>query len=589
MVYVAPVDSLSFGKLPPYRPRTFLAPEQTLASWHDIQPLFDRLEAKLHQVTAPTEMEKFLKAWSELNAALEEESTRRYIAMTCNTEDKKAEEAYLEFIEQIEPQIKPRQFKLTKEFIGHSATAGLPKPRYEVLMRDAAVKVELFRPENVPLETEEAKLSQEYQKIVGSLTVHFEGREQTLVRMEKYQERVERALRKQAWELTTNRRFAEAATFDRLYAQLIQLRHQIGLNAGFKDYQDYTFRKLHRFDYTPADCEAFHEAVEHEVMPVVLRLQAQRRENLRLDTLRPWDLSTDQLGREPLKPFENAQDMISRAQRIFDKLDSELSQGFRQMDQLRLLDLSNRKHKAPGGYQSTLTEARLPFIFMNAVGLHRDVETILHEAGHAFHALATREEDLHAYRSPPIEFCEVASMSMELLAGEFLGEFYNPAEAARANRASLEGIITVLPWICIVDAFQSWVYTHPQHSGEERSAAWLRLMNRFGGEVDWSGYEHIRATLWHRQLHIFTDPFYYIEYGIAQLGALQVWANALRNGRAAALRQYKAGLALGASRPLPELFAAAGCRFKFDKPTLASLMQVVSNQLDKLPSTPSPS
>ena len=159
------------------------------------------------------------------------------------------------------------------------------------------------------------------------------------------------------------------------------------------------------------------------------------------------------------------------------------------MRDLHLLDLDNRKGKAPGGYQSTLAEARLPFIFMNAVGIQRDVETILHEAGHAFHALAARDEDLYAYRSAPIEFCEVASMSMELLGNEFIEKFYQPGDARRARRDHLEGIIEIFPWIATVDAFQHWIYSHPGHSRAERQKAWLDLMDRFGGDVDWSGYE----------------------------------------------------------------------------------------------------
>jgi oligoendopeptidase F len=273
--------------------------------------------------------------------------------------------------------------------------------------------------------------------------------------------------------------------------------------------------------------------------------------------------------------------MVSNTQRIFDHLDRELAAGFRRMQELHLLDLSNRKGKAPGGYQSTLAEARVPFIFMNAVGLQRDVETILHEAGHAFHALATRNEDLHAYRSAPIEFCEVASMSMELLGSEFLEEFYPSAEANRARLTHLEGIVGVFPWIATVDAFQHWIYTHPGHTRAERTGAWLALMDRFGGAVDWSGYDAARANLWHRQLHIFIHAFYYIEYGIAQLGALQVWSNSKR-GKIAALAGYKSALALGGSRPLPELFAAAGCRFDFSRETISPLVGMVREELEKL-------
>ena len=447
--------------------------------------------------------------------------------------------------------------------------------------------VELFRPENVALETEEAKLCQQYQKLSGSLTVNFRGEEKTLVQMGRYLEEPDRALRQEAWELVAKRRLQEAEKFEDIFDQLIELRERIARNAGFKNYRDYAFRRLGRFDYTPEDCARFHDAVAREVMPVVRELQAARRRQLGLDKLhpghlRPWDLAVDPQNRPPLKPFAEVGEMVSRTQKIFDRLDGELAGGFRQMQDLHLLDLDNRKGKAPGGYQSTLSESRLPFIFMNAVGQQRDVETILHEAGHAFHALATRDEDLHAYRNgPPIEFCEVASMSMELLGNEFIEEFYSAADASRARRVHLEGVVGVFPWIATVDEFQHWIYTHPGHSRAERAAAWLELMDRFGGDVDWSGYEAARAHLWHRQLHIFIHPFYYIEYGIAQLGALQVWANSKRD-KVKALDDYKKSLALGGSRPLPELFAAAGCKFEFSAATIKPLIQLARSELAKL-------
>src|SRR5258706_469182 len=399
--------------------------------------------------------------------------------------------------------------------------------------------------------------------------------------MARLLEQPDRPLRQQAWELVAHWRLQEAGKFEDIFDKLLALREQIAANAGFKSYLDYAFRNRGRFDYTPDDCRKFHDAIDLEVVPLLRRLQSDRKELLRLDSLRPWDLSVDPLNRPALRPFESADQMVDRTQNIFDRLDRGLSAGFKTMRDYRLLDLDNRKGKAPGGYQSTLNEARLPFVFMNAVGLQRDVDTMLHEAGHAFHALATRGEDIYPYRSAPIEFCEVASMSMELLGNEFLEEFYSAPEANRARRKHLEGIVEVFPWIATVDAFQHWIYTHPGHSRVDRSKAWLALMDRFGGSTDWSGYEKARANLWHRQLHIFLHPFYYVEYGIAQLGALQVWANSKRD-KAGALAAYQRGLALGGSRPLPELFQAAGCKFDFSVATVKPLIQMVQSELEKL-------
>jgi oligoendopeptidase F len=575
------MNLLPFGPLPPYEPRRFVPSKTDLGDWAPIGQLFDALEARAAKCHTAADLEGWLRDWSELSAALDEESSRRYIAMTCHTEDAEAERAYLDFVEQIEPQLKPRQFTLAAIYLAHPGRRHLPAQRYEVFDRERHVQVELFRPENVPLETEETKLSQQYQKLSGSLAVHFRGEEKTLQQMAPYLEEPERPLCQEAWELVANRRLQEADTFDEIFDRMLNLREQIARNAGFSNYIDYVFRAQCRFDYTPADCLRFHDAIESEIMPLVREFQAERREQLGLPSLCPWDLDVDPMGRPPLRPFTQADQMVSKTQRIFDRLDGALAQGFRQMQELRLLDLDNRKGKAPGGYQSTLNEARLPFIFMNAVGVQRDVETILHEAGHAFHALATRDDPLLAYRSAPIEFCEVASMSMELLGGEFLDEFYPPAGIQRARRAHLEGIIRFFPWMATVDAFQHWLYTHPGHSRAERAGAWLALMDRFGGDVDWRGHERARAHLWHRQLHIFLHPFYYVEYGIAQLGALQVWANS-KQDRAKALADYQKGLALGGSRPLPELFAAAGCRFDFSVETVRPLVAMVRQELARL-------
>lgn len=575
------MNLLPFDRLPAYEPRRYVPDGIDLGDWREIAPLFDYLELRAPQCQTVSELEQWILDNGELSAVLDEEASKRYIAMTCHTDNPDAEKAYLHFVEEIDPKLKPRQFKLSELYLSHPLREQLPQERYAVFDRSTRVQVELFRPENVPLETEEAKVSQQYQKLSGSLTVQFRGEEKTLVQMSRYLEEPDRALRQEAWELVTTRRLREADKFEEQFEQLLKLREQIAANAGFSNYRDYAFRARGRFDYTPEDCLKFHEAIEQGVMPVLRQLQTERRRQLQLPALRPWDLAVDPRNLPPLRPFEEVTALVAKTQAIFDRLDPELARGFQTLQNLRLLDLANRKGKAPGGYQSTLSESRLPFIFMNAVGVQRDVETILHEAGHAFHALATRPEDLYAYRSAPIEFCEVASMSMELLGNEHLDTFYDAADAKRARRDHLEGVIEVFPWIATVDAFQHWIYTHPGHRRAERTAAWLELMDRFGGEVDWSGYEASRANLWHRQLHIFIHPFYYIEYGIAQLGALQVWANSKRD-KAQALRQYQSGLALGGARPLPELFVTAGCQFDFSRGTVQPLVQLVETELAQL-------
>jgi len=623
------MNLLPFGKLAAHRPRTFVPQNLDLGDWPQIAPLFDQLEARAAQVKSAAELERWLLDWSELSAALDEEASRRYIAMTCHTDNSDAEQAYLHFVEHVEPQLKPRQFALEKIYIrrrdelrrdefhesqnfqfgtrGTRPSEARPSEnRYFVFDRDVKNHVELFRPENVALETEDAKLCQQYQKLIGAQTVNFHGEEKTLVQMGRYLEEPDRALRQEAWELVARRRLQDADKCEDIFDELVKLRAQIASNAGFENYRDYAHRQKCRFDYTPADCVKFHAAIESEIVPAVREIQNERKRHLKLETLRPWDLAVDPQNRAPLKPFAEVGEMVSRTQKIFNRLDAKLARDFQQLQELKLLDLDNRKGKAPGGYQQNLSEARVPFIFMNAIGVQRDVETLLHEAGHAFHAQAAREEDLYAYRNAPIEFCEVASMAMELLGNEFLEEFYPAtevaqasrlcdgtrhtgetpgplpsAEASRARKTHLEGVIGFFPWMAVVDAFQHWIYTHASHTRAGRRAAYLQLLDRFGGIVDWSGHAEARAYSWHRQLHFFTHPFYYVEYGIAQLGALQVWANSRRD-HAKAVRDYKKSLALGGSRPLPELFHAAGCSFQFDAATIKPLIQMAGNELKKL-------
>lgn len=554
-------------------------------NWENLRPLYQGLlDRPVADVRA---LQLLLLDRSELDAAVSEAGTLLEINMTCHTDDAAANAAYSAFVENVAPQLKAISFELDKKIVGHPAAAQLDQERYAVLLRDLRLGVELFRPENIPIETELTKLAQEFQQIAGAMTVQFHGQERTLPQMSKYQEETDRQQREDAFRTVAQRRLLERERFDDLFDRMLKLRHQTALNAGFANYRDFAHRAKRRFDYTVADCDAFAESVELSVVPAMRRLNAQRAAALGLDRLRPWDLSVDVLGRAPLRPFATAEDMVARSHKVFQRMDAGLGSLFGALRAGvagdKCLDLDSRKGKAPGGYQANRDRKRIPFIFMNATGVQRDVETMVHEAGHAFHALLCRAEPLVAYRAEiPLEFCEVASMSMELTCHEFLDEFYGPVEADRARRNHLEGIAIILPWIATIDQFQHWIYTHPDHSRADRSAAWNALLDRFYADVDWTGLEEVRASLWHRQLHVFTSPFYYIEYGIAQLGALQLWAN-YRTDPAAAIRDYKAGLRLGGSRPLPELFKAAGLDFDFSAPRVQRTWRQVEQVLETLP------
>ncbi len=562
--------------------RRFIVTDTDMGDWPQVEPFFSALEAR--PLGTRGELEAWLLDVSELAACLSEEESGRYVAMTCRTDDAEAEARFLHFIEEIQPRCKPRWQRLRERYVASPARKALAPERYAVYDRSTATAVEIFREENVPLQTEDQKLDQQYQKICGAMTVEYEGKEQTLQQMARYQQQPDRAVREETWKLVVGRRLREREALDGLFDRMIALRTEAARNAGFDHYRDYRFKELERFDYTPGDCAALHDAIEAVGVPAYRGLQRERRVKLGVDRLRPWDLSVDPMGRAPLRPFEKVETLSSGCSTIFHRIDPALGEQFDAMAGAGWLDLENRKGKAPGGYQCTFDAQRRPFIFMNAVGLHRDVETLLHEGGHAFHALACREEPLMTYRHCGMEMAEVASMSMELFAYEHLDVFYQGDELARARREQLEGIVQVFPWIATIDAFQHWLYTHPDHTHDERTAAWLSLLERFGGIEDWTGHEAAREAMWQRQLHLFGVPLYYVEYGIAQIGALQLWQKARRD-RAAALSGYQAALALGGSCPLPELWAAAGLRFDFSRETLEPLIRAVLDELKTLDET----
>lgn len=563
---------------------TTLVPSGLDASrWENIEPIVRALLDRA--VSNPAEFERWLLDRSELDAACAESRAMLSIAMTCQTDDAEKAGAYTRYLEEVPPRLRPLAFELDRKQAALHAAIPLDPRRYAVLERSVRTDVELFRAENVPLMTDVEKMTQEFQTIAGAMTVTFDGAERTLPQMAPYLQKTDRSVRESAWRLITGRRLRDKDTLDALFDRMIEVRSAIAKNAGFDDYRGYTFRAMRRFDYTPGHCEAYHAAVEKHVVPMLRRLAERRQRHLSLTSLRPWDMSVDEKGRPPLKPFTTGEDLLRRTKRVFARMDPGLNEMFKSLGENGTpglcLDLDARKGKAPGGYQEMLHRSRRPFIFMNAASVHNDMVTLVHEAGHAFHSMLCKDEPLVAYREAPIEFCEVASMSMETLTMPYWDEYYSsPADRARARREQLERVVTILPWIAQIDAFQHWIYLNPGHTHDERNAHWLHLDARFGSPIDWSGLDEARAWLWQRQLHLFVHPFYYIEYGIAQLGALGLWLHSLEKGQAAALERYKRSMALGGSRPLPELFDAAGLPFDFGDATIARLMAAVDREME---------
>jgi oligoendopeptidase F len=566
-------------------PRTatsdFVPPDLDCSDFANIKPYYEKLLAR--DIDSNEDLEQWLIDYGELEATVGEAHTQRYIAMTCQTDDLEKAREYREFEEQVVPQIKPLAFALNQKFVNCDERGKLDPQRYTVLDRDLANEVELFREENVPLETKLAGLSQDYDTICGAMTVTVDGEELTLPQAGKLLEETDRDLRERVWRALAERRLQDADKIRDIYDEMRPIRQQIAENAGFENFRDFAFRALRRFDYTPAMCEEFHRGVEAHVVPVRKRLLEERAETMGLESVRPWDVAVDPQGRAPLRPFETADQLVENAHAVFASLDESLSELFAELRDGTSLDLESRKGKAPGGYQATRYRQRKPFIFMNAAGTARDVETMLHEAGHAFHTMLSRHDPLNHYRNAyGAEIAEVASMSMELLTYDFMDSFYSEEENLRYRRKHLEGIVQVLCWIAQIDAFQHWIYTHPKHTPAERDKVWLELDERFGAGVDWSGLEQYRREYWQRQLHLFGVPFYYIEYGIAQLGALQLWLQFKEEPRTA-LTNYRNALSLGASKPLPDLFGAAELPFDFGPDVIARCMKTVEEELEGLP------
>jgi len=567
--------------LQPAHPRSFVPAGAKLGDWAQLEPLFFKLEADAAKIKSSRGLQDWILKCSELGAAVDQEGATRYINKSCDTESAEIKKAFLHFVEEIEPKSKPHWQKLKELVLKSPFHERLPQKRWAVFLRAIKNEFDLFRPENVALQVEESKLETQYQETMAAMTVQFQGKEQTLQQMGRYLEEPDRSLREQVWNLIRERRLQDREKLEQIFDALLELREQIARNAGLPTYREYAFRQKNRFDYTPKECEDFHDAVAELVVPLARKLQKRRAKLLGVKPLRPWDSGVDAKNRPPLKPFTDVGQLVDKCYSIFNRIHPDLAKDYDILRKQRLLDLDSRKGKQPGGYQCSLEEARVPFIFMNAVGLQPDVETMLHEAGHAFHALAVRDEPLLNYRSAPMEFCEVASMSMELLGAPHLTEFYSEADAARARRTHMEGIVGLLPWIATIDAFQHWIYTHPGHSRDERKAHWLSLLDRFGGIENWSGIEDGRAYLWHRQGHLFGLPFYYIEYGIAQLGALQLWLKSKKDTNAA-VTNYRKALSLGGSRPLPDLFKAAKLKFDFGPKTVKPLVRAVQKELKSL-------
>nr|WP_198172925.1 M3 family oligoendopeptidase [Hymenobacter ginkgonis] len=562
-------------------PRQYLPEEFFVTEWASLEPFFQELQGRV--VADAAALERWLLDRSELESVLSEDLAWRYIRMTCDTQATDRAEAFQFFVQEIEPQVAPYDHALNEKLLANPYLAELDQARYGVFLRSVRRASEIYREENIPLKTEISTKQQQYAATVGAMTVTLDGEEITLPRAADRLKSLSRPVREQAWRAIQERRLRDSRPLDQLFTELVHLRHQVALNAGFANFRDYMFAALGRFDYTAEDCFDFHSAIGATVVPLINEFDEARRKALSLPALRPWDLDVDPSGQPPLRPFQTGEELIEKTITVFQHLDPFLGDCLRTMRQMGHLDLESRKGKAPGGYNYPLDETGVPFIFMNATSSLRDVVTMLHEGGHAVHSFLTRRLPLSADKHPPSEVAELASMSMELMSMDHWDVFFtDPAELRRAKKTHLESVLETFPWVATIDKFQHWVYENPEHTEAQRHQRWTEIFQHFNQRtVSWSGLDKFRPYLWQKQLHLYEVPFYYIEYALAQLGAIAVWRN-FRQDPAAALAGYQRALSLGYTRPIGEVYAAAGIRFDFSTEYLSQLADFVREEMAAL-------
>lgn len=559
--------------------RSYLPDNFEVKDWDSIKSYLDEL--KHRKTESKDEFIKWLKDLNELEAALQEDLGRSYIKMTCYTNNSDYRDRFNYLIAEIEPKVSPFINDLNKKIIESPFINKIEIKGFDILLRGIKNQIELYREENVPLFAKIQALQSKYGEITGSLYIEHEGQELTLPQASNYLMSEDRKTREEVFLKVAEARASVEKQLDDLFNQMLPIRQQIAENAGFDNFRDYMFRAKGRFDYSAEDCKTFHKAVKKEVVPLLDKIAADRKRRLSLDKLKPWDLKVDKFGKSPLKPFNNSEDLIEKSINLFNKIDPFFGSCLDTMKGIGHLDLESRKNKSPGGYNYPLDETGVPFIFMNATSTFRDMITLMHEGGHAIHSFLVKDYDFLPFKHPTAEVAELASMSMELLTMDHWNVFFKTEEEfLRAKEEHLEQIIETLPWVAVIDKFQHWIYENPNHNTVDRSEKWLQIFEEYHSDhIDYSGLEKHKRMIWQKQLHIFEVPFYYIEYAIAQLGAIGVWLN-FREDKEDALKKYKRGLSLGYTRTIPDIYTEAGINFDFSEKHISGLVKFISEELE---------
>jgi oligoendopeptidase F len=562
--------------------RSFVANDLNISTWDSIKVYFENLVQRT--IATKEEFIQWLEDKSELEAVIEEDAAWRYIKMTIDTRDEALNEAYTFFVTKIEPELAPYADLLNKKLVASPYFEELNKDEaYSIYFRSVATALKLYREENIALEAELGEKSQQFGAISAAQSIEFNNETITMQKASSLLREPNETTRKEVYEKIAARRSQDIDQLNQLYNELIQLRHQIAQNAGFDNYRDYKFQALGRFDYTKEDCFNFHSSIKKLIVPLVKEIQLERLNLLGKTKFKPWDSEVDPTGKAPLKPFNNGKELLDGTIQMFNQIDPYFGDCLKTMDEMGHLDLDSKEGKAPGGYNYPLYEVGVPFIFMNSVGTQNDLVTMVHEGGHAVHSFLSRDLSLTSFKDVPSEVAELASMSMEMLTMNLWNEFYkNEDDLKRAKKEQLETVLKILPWIAQIDEFQHWIYENATHTENQRTEKWVQLCNEYGtGLTDWTGFEFMQANSWQRQLHLFEVPFYYIEYGIAQLGALAIWKNSITDFKGT-IENYKKALSFGYTKTLPDLYKAAGIKFDLSETYLAELVEFVKLELKQL-------
>lgn len=558
--------------------RLFLPEDFKVTTWTELEPYYTKLVDML--ISSSQDLMSWMKYRSELESIVSEDMAWRYIHMTCDTSNKDFVNQYTFFVSEIEPHIAPMNDKLNQKFLQSPYKKELKGSEYAILIRSIQKEVDIFREENISLMTNIQVESQKYGSITGAMMVDIDGKELTLPQAAELLLHPDREVRENVYKKINDRRLKDKDELDALFDKLISLRNQVSFNAGFKNFRDYMFVALGRFDYTPDDCFKFHDSIKYHVVPLVDDIVQERKNEMKLDILRPWDSKVDVSGMPALRPFEKTSELIDKTIQAFYQIDTYFGDCIATMKEMKHLDLDSRKGKAPGGYNYPLAEVGVPFIFMNATSTLRDVVTLFHEGGHAIHSFLTKDLLLNDFKHTPSEVAELASMSMELISMDYWSIFFdNEKDLNRAKIEHLEDIIETLPWVATIDKFQHWIYENPAHTQHDRVHEWNKIVNQFTDQVtDWEELEKYKNYIWQKQLHIYEVPFYYIEYGMAQLGAIAIWKN-FKENKSRAITQYVDALRLGYTKSIASIYETAGIRFDFSKEYIAELMSFVKQEL----------